>query len=214
MVVSKIIELAQDTVQDDSFANRMLGFVNRAIGNTAVKVALPALTRIDVAFPVSALTASLVLPEDYSRGLFMAFDADGRRLNVFPGSFMEFRRKHPDYLTATGTAVRAVAVLNNKLFVYPQPTQEQTVYLSYQAKPPVLSLTGKIEDVIPDPYGDEIVESFICAECFTRIEDGIEGRKTNTEYYQSRYQIALAELEAFIGTRDSEPQTILDECEI
>lgn len=210
--ISEIIELAMDTVQDDSFEDRAVMFANKAIQTVAATLKLPALTRVDVVVELDADSFSVQMPDDFSRNLFMAYHSDGTRLDLFGESFIMFRRKH-NYLSATGTRANVVAINGNTLFVCPKVSTAQTLYLSYQAKPTTLGEDDTITE-IPEPFASELIEAFICKECFMRLEDGIEDRKTNTEYYERRWRLALAELNVFIGADDGEPQTIFDESEI
>lgn len=209
--VRDIISLAMDSVQDSSFESRMLGLAGRAVGFVAGMVRLPALTVVDSPLVVAAGAKTASMPDDYNRDLLLAYQ-DGRRLNLFPESFITFRRLRPNYLTATGSQVTDLAVQGKTLYLYPAPTPGATLHLTYQGNPPAIEPGTEIDDIIPAPFGSDLVEYYLCRECFSRIEDGIEGRKVNTDYYNGQFLQSFAALEAHIGTRDSEPQTIMDEC--
>ena len=100
----------------------------------------------------------------------------------------------------------------NSIVAVANATPGATLHLTYQGNPPAIEPGTEIDDIIPAPFGSDLVEYYLCRECFSRIEDGIEGRKVNTDYYNGQFLQSFAALEAHIGTRDSEPQTIMDEC--
>lgn len=69
-------------------------------------------------------------------------------------------------------------------------------------------------DGIPDHLAKPLLLNKAAVDIFSEIEQGQEGNKTNTAFYQSQYQAALASLVGFIGPEGRAPQPINDELDL
>jgi len=90
------------------------------------------------------------------------------------------------------------------------PTAVDTLNIHYFRQPTMLYKDKDVPLDFPTFSHEELFVNFACKELYSEIEDGIEGPKTNTEYYTALWKEALAALETFIGPRDTEPPQIHD----
>ena len=206
--VNDIIELAMDSVADSSFEDRCVGFLNQGIQHIASLVRLPDLLVSDAALIVPANTSQVNLPEDYWDHLYMVHDDSGRRVDVFRDSFFTFLRKFPK--GKAGTSIIACAPVGRVLHTYYTCQTDKTLKLFYGRRPTVLEESDDVVE-IPEPFASTLLEAYVCMECFRRIEDGVEGRKTNTDHWNRTYLQGIAELISFLGIDDAEPEYVADE---
>jgi hypothetical protein len=65
-------------------------------------------------------------------------------------------------------------------------------------------------DMLPSHLHRRLLVNYACKELFSRIEDGMDGKKANTAYHDNEYKTAFSELELWIIPRASEPPEIND----
>lgn len=210
MNVTELIEKVQGILQDISFVEDVvLGYLNQGLLTVAGLdfIHIPELeTHDDVLTVTDGYMADL--PEDYHKSLLRAFSAtQNRAIKIYP-SYVRMVEKCGTY---SGGYVRGVAVKGSKLCYTPIPSSPETINLVYYALPTPLQDTVDEPDILPRHIGEKLLCAYACKECFDLIEDGMDGKKVNTERWENKYNTALAELAAFLGPVYTTPVETFDE---
>jgi hypothetical protein len=150
-------------------------------------------------------TQSVALPVTYHRNLFFVTDSSGYKLTLM-NSHTEFLTKYPK-LEAGETRNYIVKGLS----LYYAPAKAQDITVNFYRLPVDMTDDGTSEpDGVPVHLQERLLVSHVLYSIFAEIEDGMQGRKSNTDYWYSRHQAALTDLERMIGPEDREPMNISD----
>jgi len=212
----KLFELEEsigEIVQDSSFdGTQTRRLINRAIQSIAGAVDLPELVKTDTVLTTGS-SSSASLPAAYMKGLFFVGSANqNRRIGDRIGyrSYNRFLRRWPDPALDKAGPIVDVAVKGTSL-VY-QPCVADTLTLQFYRKPAALTGASDSVEAIPAHLQEGLIVNFVCREIYSRIEDGVEGKKVNTAYHAALYNQALSDLRDFIG-QDDEPEYVQNETE-
>ncbi|MEA5090598.1 hypothetical protein [Solidesulfovibrio sp.] len=144
------------------------------------------------------------LPADLQHGPTDAFLLPGRgRIRILPDPAA--LRRTPRL--AAGGPVRFAAPGAGRLFVLPVPQTSVDIAVGYYRLPDLLAGYADKPSCLPPHLAGRLLVSFACRELFERLEEGAEGKKTQTRAYGARYAAALAELVGLYGpaTVQAEP---------
>ena len=129
------------------------------------------------------------LPADYHRGLYAVYENSAKqRIPVLSHNVL-FERF--GYAPDTAGDISAVAVAGKKLYYRYIPTSASVLALKYYRTPEVLSDDTDVLDFLTsdeEPAGKWAVIHGVCKKIFDQIEDGIDGRKANTQLHEARYE--------------------------
>lgn len=198
-MIERVKRVVQDDLYDDDAITELL---NAGMMDCAAKVLLPELEHAeDVTTVVSS--SFLAFPTDYHRGLFAAKDSNGRDAAVYRtfASMLRIWGRSGE----TGGSVGAVAPASGGRMTYvPIPADPQTLTIYYYRKPTAMVADDDEPDGLPEDAHKALVH-YACKEIFAEMEDGIEGKKVNTNHHESKYLEMLAELDRAVGPLVSHP---------
>ncbi|WP_027389234.1 hypothetical protein [Chrysiogenes arsenatis] len=216
MTLEEMIDDIADIVNDPGYSSEddILPFVNRAIIKIASRVLLPDLATSEVISTVAEtvvttdedtgeVTESLaynhrvLLPENFMRYLYRVEPEESSRQAIrFYKSPQDFLSDCRGDIGRLVTSVSAATMLAKYLLYVGTPKEPQLIRLHFYRKPDALVDLGDTPDYLPEFAHESIIHA-ACHRIYERIEDGIEGQKTNTLYYEQKFEQGIAELEKF-----------------
>lgn len=198
-------------VQDASYSyDDILAVFNRCLRAISGKFLLPDLEVLRN-IETDSNQPSIPVPADYQKNLRYAHSTtQNRKIAVF-GSVIQLYRNF-SVLDQTGRVV-GMAVKGRFLYYQRVPSSAEAIRINYWAYPERMRSRYQKPTCLPEHLVEPLLVNFACADIYSEIEDGIEGTKVNTTYYETKYLQAVAELEAFLGPEEGEPQGIQDELE-
>lgn len=195
-------------------------------------ILLPALETSAVV--TTSLTDPFVsLPANYGKNLYKVTFADQVSPIDILSNMRVMLEQWDDALTHEGP-VEDVTVVGGRLYYQPIPTEATELTLWFYRLPTLLAnfdpsgentgfmdsgdttfqgdddtgfidaLSDDIPNCLPDHLHKSLLVSYAAKEIFNEIEDGIEGRKINTERYEGKYQQALTAL--YLGIKHKSKQ--------
>jgi hypothetical protein len=179
---SEIAEIVLNIVQDPSLdEDSVLAKLNECAKWLSRVLVLPSLDTKSIVTTVTN-DHSVSLPVDFQRNLYSA--DDGTSINGI--GILNSRTQMLDYcggnLSKSGR-VRYVAAVGTKLLYTQVPVVATTITLGYQRKPTTIRGGTQI-DLLPDGFED-IFTNYACWKLYETIEQGMEGQKVDTQYYQA-----------------------------
>lgn len=210
MDVTALTAAVTEILQDPSFTDpAILGHINQACLEIAGDFLLPDLIKEgEVVFdPTSKLRSCMVvaMPADFQHDIFDIWNATADKsvdLRMTVNGLVKF---YEGQLATTGD-VRDVAVEGTRLFGLRVPAANQTVKFMYYSQPTALVNPTDEPDFIPPHLHEPLIVNHVLKRCYKTIEDGVEGQKVNTNYYDGALSIALARLE-YIYPRNEQPKS-------
>lgn len=210
MHLSDLIDEVIHIVQDSSLSEkRVENLLNEGYENAAAVISdpLPDLEKTGTVRTSTSL-AYVSLPSDYHRNLEMVYDSTQNERIPILNSFQALSIKYPG-LADTGN-LGHVAISGSRLYYQGIPSTVRTLTLNYFRKPYLRSADRDEMSALPVHLHRRLLVNYACKELFSRIEDGMEGQKVNTLYHDREFQKALADLDAWITPRATEPVCIND----
>ena len=213
-VFAQVLRLKHDTedlaqtvlrkVQDASYDySDVLALFNRCLLELSGRFLLPDLEVI-LDLETAPNRSSVPLPADYQKNLRYAHSiTHNRKIKVF-GSVILMNR-WLSVLDQTG-CVQCVAVKGRDLYYQRTPSSAETISINYWAYPERMETRYAKPTCLPVHLVEPLLYNFACKQLYSEIEDGIDGQKVNTNYYDGEYLKAVADLAAFIGPEKKEPQ--------
>jgi hypothetical protein len=199
---TNIIDRVADIVQDFS-EETILDYINMGIGVISMTVNLPAL-KSTAQITTTNSTNSAALPADYQRNMYwVGSQKQKTRIGSRIGDYHNldtFLEMFP-FLGQTGT-ITNVCVDGTTLLYHAQDNDVLTI--KYYKNPTVITSPETQITSIPQHFVLPILTAFCCKELFAMIEDGMEGAKTNTTYWDSMFNAAIMALQA--SCRESSPR--------
>lgn len=204
-----LIDEIAGVVRDPSFTGAdILRLLNRGLLEIAGRVRLPDLetTAVVETRPDRPYTA---LPADYHGRLQAVLSLPERRRLVLEESLEALERNAPSPKRRGGAA--AVAVSGSRLHYRPAPAGRRSLELLYWRLPPPLAAATDKAACLPAHLAGPLLVNYACRELFERIEEGADGRKTQTERCGERFERAMADLAAFVGPRPEPAVEVRDD---
>lgn len=210
MRVKEIIDLAKRIVQDSSFDDLWLGYINACCGELASVYSFPCL-HINSTITVPASSSSVAVPSDFLHSITHAVNVTREsKINVFD-DFDKFLSKFP--LLNKNDDVKDLSWYGANVFVQGVPSSDQVIRLFYYSIPKTLGEASE-PSFIPMHLQRDLLLNRCLSEAYNIIEDGVDGTKVNANKYESRFQLACIKLEGFIGVPLAKPQFVaVDESE-
>lgn len=202
-----IRERVKLTVQDTSFSDDVIdSFINEGLQRCAALVLLPALISSgQVTTSISAQQVEIPSAWNFDRNLFLCTDADGNNIPVLSSTAL-MQRKIEKYGTYLETGdIEACAIDHAYFLYYPVPTTAKVLICQFYKTVTLLASDSDTPSCLPDFLHYRLLESFANAEIFDRIEDGIDGVKTNTLRYTKKFMDSLEELQSYLRTGQARP---------
>jgi hypothetical protein len=196
MTLGRIFNLVEQGVQDPSFTREehILPLVNDFTSEVCSLLPLPMLqVTDDILIEADSLLDYVDLPDEYGRDLFIAFNnTNGRAVNI-RANVRTIERLHHD---SRQGHVTDIAVAGRRLYYRPIPDVDQDLTVTFYRIPVLIDDAldeDQAIDGIPSEYNLVAVD-FVLMKLFAVIEDGMDGRKINTERYTEQYGMGLARL--------------------
>ena len=100
---------------------------------------------------------------------------------------------------------RFAAAAGGRLHVRPVPREGAVLEIDYHRLPqPLIGAADKPEG-LPAYLAGPMLVAYACRELFERLEEGIDGQKTQSQAFGRRYDALLAELVGLCGPQQTEP---------
>jgi hypothetical protein len=196
----ELIEEISDIVLDSRYDEDMiLVMLNKAMQYVASMLILPDLETSATVTTIASVN-TLQLPDNFHRNLFRVTATDQAahpgEIKLF-GSVAALASHFGGTLTETGNRVTAVAPSGKSLVYAKIPEQPESLTIRYHRLP--VDMTSDIDepDGLPPAYF-EILLHRVCYNIFSRIEDGTEGDKVNTNFHYRQMMAMLDYLERYI----------------
>lgn len=149
------------------------------------------------------------LPADYHRNLRYAHSTTHNREVKIYGSRSQLYRWFA-MLDQTGR-VLGIAPTGRNLYYQRIPSSVETFRINYYRLPAPLQARMDKPDCLPWHLAKPLLKSYALKELYDLIEDGQEGKKTNTQRWEKKYNTAMADLDEFIGPEERPPEEIQTE---
>jgi hypothetical protein len=199
---------ADSIIQDGSYtAAQITTILNRGVIQIAGGILLPGFTAVSPPLldlydsdtvNTSTTLPYVALPSDFQRNLeLVASAAQDAEIRLYD-SWKKFLKAYPN-LNETGDSVEACVVHRGRLYYQPIPSSSEALTVHFYRKPVAMSATSDTPDGIPDHLAYDALTAFAAKEIYKLIEDGIEGRRGNYEYYMAEFIKAMLEITHFVG---------------
>jgi len=216
MTLDDLILEVTNIIQDSAFNEETIEtYLNEALVRIAAGVQVPGELHITAPLPdlYTEGTLDLVdtarvisLPTDYQRDLFNIYSSTGNNeIPVFE-SLHKFLNRYP--VLETGSNVEACVVRGTSLIYHPAATE--TITFAYYKTPTTMTSGTDEPEGIPAHLQRRLLIGYVCREIFNRIEDGIEGQKVNTNFYDAEFFEGVVELDRYLGD-DGLPEFVTDD---
>lgn len=198
MSILAIYETVEQAIQDPSFTREgsFIPLINQAMNEISVLVALPLLqTSAVLNIPVDATTGYVDMPENYHRDMYYAKELDsGRDLRIRANMRTLYLLNLPEQAQIITDCV----VYAGEFHFAPQPLTENNIQILYYRNFEPLEDEDEDQDIdgLPVQYYD-VVSNYLLKKLFAIIEDGVDGRKVNTAFYNEMYMSGLAKISTY-----------------
>ena len=187
----------------ESGNNGTFHYITTVVAGTITLVSTDELTAESASEEITIKSPCVALPSDYGRGLFLiASESQGNQLELYP-SYHKFLKKYP--LLDEDGYVDAVAVKGNFLYYQPMPSTAKVLTLHYYRKPTDMSATDSTPDGIPSHLQERLLVNYAAKEIYSMVEEAVKGKTSKADKYEEKFQKAMADLIAHIGTEEKEP---------
>ena len=197
--MSEIISVVQDNVKDSDVAtaSAIITLTNRCIAEIASRYTLPSLAAS--ASVTSTETYKVALPANFGKRLYHCFNTTQSSECAIYDSYYDFVVKHPVPTSTAAQPVTVVVPYSGYLYYQGIPTDAETLTLYYYRVPTATgTTTGTYETVVPDgipgAINDMVLTNYVSWKLFSKIEQGLEGNKSDTMYYRQLYNEGLTYL--------------------
>jgi len=190
-------------VDDGSYTSTdVISYINKALNEISGRFLLPELEAEDTVDTTVDQNYS-ALPSNFQRNLHYCYSEDNNREVKVYKSFRLILRS-VGVIDQAGYVV-GVAVRGGNLHYQRIPSAAETLQIHYYKNPTVISGVDGSPSCIPQQLGRALLVNYCCKEIFSLIEEDTDGKKPNTDKYEGKYRVALAELSMFIGDEASLP---------
>lgn len=207
MTTSDIIADVTAKVQDSSFTSAaILALINEARYFIAANVDLPAL-RTSTEIETTSSDSEADLPDDYHRDIFwVGSEEQGCRIGDRQGDYYNLLTFDEVYPITEGN-IEAVCV-DGSVLKY-RGMADDTLTIKYYKVPTTITDTDDSPDELPAHLQRPLLSAYCCREIFSSIEDGIEGAKVNTSYWEAQFAKSMGALNAWVSrNKPREPKRI------
>lgn len=210
MNTTELVTRVKEVVKDGSFSDSdILGHLNKCLQDVAYEHCLPGLDETDE-LSLAVGDDSVALPDDFSHDLWHVEPlTKTKRINIH-ASLKSLQRIYDD--SDTGGTITDAAQDGVKLHVRPIPTRAQDVRVHYYRAPEPLvladpeatpSIPANAPEGIPAHLHDPLLVSYAAWQIYSIIEDGVDGAKVNTNYWQAQYFGALKKLQELPAVKNA-----------
>lgn len=211
---AKLIERVQDLVKDGSFGpSFILEKLNDGLAEVTQITRPPDLVAVDVELDFAAGDKFISMPADFfGPRLLKLYNKTDDRPCVVVYRFVDLAHLSKKF---AGTAVHAGCLKGKTLHVAGVPAVATTLEVSYLTEPTIFEDVdddGSAITYLPFRLGEQAIISYAAWRIYTHIEDGVDGKKVNTDKHHADFLDALAKIVDHFGmeAREAEPETVPD----
>ena len=205
-----IVEVTR-IIQDTSYTDEIqLTFLNQAVQEIAGDPRI-LLRDLETQANVSTSTTAtyIDLPDTYQRNLFYCYNTSVYRpIKIYP-SLETLQRKFARL--DQGGAIVGVAIRGTELHYQRTPSSSETLQLHFYRPPVDMDDDDATPDGIPAHLAKPLIVYHACAAIYSEIEQDMKGAKVNTQYYEGKFNEAMAKLIGFVGPVATAPKEIEQE---
>lgn len=194
--VQVLFEDIERKIQDESYSReKLVQFLNQGLMFIANTLRPQSLTRIFIPFQTIEGDEPTPLPEDllFPHILSVFDDADDP-------VFLTTHLTDVDHISRSRR--RAMVLGMDGAYLFPVEDRGMLMRLTYVSKPRVVEEDDDDTtalDFLPEPLGRQAIVAYVCREIYNEIEDGIDGKKVNSEGYHAEFIRALSGIQDIIG---------------
>jgi len=207
-----VLTSVQKSLQDDAFTvDELTKLANQCIDYCSTRILLPKLETSGVV-TTDPLTYEVALPDSwlFARNLYSCFSADNIADIKILNSAQGLQDFYPDYKTQLLTGdIHYIFIRGDFITYYPIPKTAIELTCGFYRQPVPLTDDGDVPYALPYGTHEELLENFILWRAWGDLEDGIEGAKTNTLYYQALFMSAFNELDSMIDHGQSRSRPVV-----
>lgn len=202
-LISAVIRVVHDTSFNEdevlilSYLNEaqkeVAGGVQSSLGSW-ITPPLPELFTIDTVTTDTA-AAYVSMPTNFQRNLQLAVSSDGNEIDIAE-SFIDFSRTYP--LLDKAGSVSECCEFGGNFYYQGIPSSETDITIHYYRFPVDMTDSTDTPDGIPSHLHRGLLVNHACWKMFELLEDGIEGKRPNTEKYMQLFMSAARTLELTI----------------
>ena len=210
-----LIGLVQEIVKDGSFGpSFILSKLNDGLFDVCDLTNPPSLVKHEQELEIYSGEKYVAVPSDFfgSRLFGLYNQTDNIRCEIVYrlADFVRFSRKY-----ANLNEIRSACLKGRTLHFAGIPEHDTLLFISYMAEPTVfLSETdsGGDIDYLPPRIGENAIVAYAAKEIYAIIEDGVDGRKMNTEKWESAYALELSKISSRFGieAKEAPPEQVED----
>lgn len=201
MTLEEMIAKVKAGNQDPVFSGDdiILPYINHALGMVAKRFCIDALSATSTLVIPVGTSDPVSMPENYSHDLYRVENTT-YNLEVSIRSNQNVLRHLFDGMTQYGQ-ITDVAVVDTKLHFQPNPVagDDQSLVLFYYSTIDEYE-AGDLEESpewIPEWLHQGLIVDYALKELWGLSEDGIDGQRVNTQFYEARHNQALQEMQRF-----------------
>ncbi|MCE5199073.1 hypothetical protein LLG39_08860 [bacterium] len=209
-----LIGRVQDLVKDGSFGpSFIVEKLNDGLAEVTIMTNPPDLMVSDAELSLSAGDKFVSMPEDFFGPrilrLYNQTDDIDCAISYRMVDFVHISR------AVRGTSVLAGCLKGSKVHVAGIPVADTTLLVSYIRQPDIFASEnddGSLITFLPFRLGEQAIVTYAAWQIFDVIEDGIDGRKVNTEKAHAKFLDAVAKIMNHFGieAKESQPETVRD----
>lgn len=190
---TELIAIVKAKVKDASFTDtEILQLLNEGYLKAAHDLCLPWLQAIDELVFSEGGDSFADLPADYHHDLWHATNDTEPWQEVKVHTSLHSLQRIFKNEFETGY-IRDIAVDGNVLHVRPAPNIDQVLKFWYYRQPTLLVIpaeggTPSVPEAIPAHLHGPVLAYYAIAKLYDEIEDGVDGNKTNTNNWESKWK--------------------------
>lgn len=209
-----LIGRVQDLVKDGSFGpSFILEKLNDGLAEVAQMTSPPDLVAVDVELELSAGEKTVLMPADfYGPRIFKLFNRTDNVPCIVVYRFSDFAHIMKRF---SSVDIECACLKGKSLLVSGVPTKDTVLEVTYSREPIIFE--GENDDgsaitYLPFRLGEQAIVSYAAWKIYSHIEDGIDGRKVNSESFKVDFIEAVAKIIDHFGmeSREREPERVVD----
>lgn len=216
MNLQEMVHEVRNIVQDPYWTDQLIiNYINQGLKIVATGVLLsrveltpplPELFNIDTVTTGDSGGGVVSMPSDFDRNLNMVVNESGESLSLDP-SFKRFALRYPK--VGEGS-VHTCSQHGKRLFYRDEPASPETLTLHYYRVPDLLVDEDDEPDCLPEILHKPVLIGHACVQIFNQIEDGMEGKKANAEFWMNEFRQGLFNNLSLIAGDEKLPQFYSD----
>ena len=201
MTLDDLVAKVVTGIQDPSFTeDDIIIWLNAGLLEATSLLCIPALQAQEIISLVpdgaGDFPKSVILAPTYSHDLFECRNTTASQPVAIRASSQILRELY-EGIANSNAFIESCACEGRELWVMPYPQKEQELIVRYYRHPSPMEDGEDIPEGIPVHLQNYVLVDFALKELWSLVEDGIDGKKVNTEFHTARYQFGMQLLSSF-----------------